>query len=142
MNAQDLISFIQTLLNYQPHSSYEKRNKCILLLVILGGLRKNEVLNLEIKNIKLEEQNYSILVLGKNKQERKAYIRKSILEQALHDWIHDTKRLQHFNGVFLYNPKGLASSKTSLLKFSNVLRLNIVKHTAQAYTSLDTALRR
>ncbi|BCD45158.1 Integrase/recombinase [Helicobacter suis] len=133
LNAQDLKAFIKTLLNYQARSSYEKRNKCILLLVILGGLRKSEVLNLELKNIKPEEQNYSILVMGKNRKERKAYIRKSILEQALHDWISDAKRLQHFNGVFLFK-KATLSQRTCQLKnfIAKIFKLSNIKH-SQAY---------
>ncbi|WP_205435973.1 tyrosine-type recombinase/integrase [Helicobacter suis] len=137
LNAQDLKAFIQTLLEYQPHSSYEKRNKCILLLVILGGLRKSEVFNLELKNIKPEEQNYSILVLGKNKQERKAYIRKSILEQALHAWMDDAKRLQHFNGAFLFK-KATSSQRTCQLQnfIAKIFRYSNIKHPERYGTGL------
>lgn len=49
LNDKDLKSFLKTLLDYKPATSFEKRNKCILLIVILGELRKCEVLNIELK---------------------------------------------------------------------------------------------
>lgn len=54
MNKNDFKAFIQALLKYHPKTSFEKRNQCILLLIVLGGLRKFEALNLELKNIALE----------------------------------------------------------------------------------------
>lgn len=38
LNYKDLKAFLKTLLEYSPATSFEKRNKCILLIVILGGL--------------------------------------------------------------------------------------------------------
>ncbi|GAA8702165.1 hypothetical protein HpDR91_02870 [Helicobacter pylori] len=75
LNSKDLKSFIYTLINYKTRSSYEKRNKCILLLIILGGLRKSEVFNLELRNIVLEKEHYILLIKGKNNKERKAFIK-------------------------------------------------------------------
>ncbi|GHQ22316.1 hypothetical protein JP0060_08530 [Helicobacter pylori] len=83
LNYKDLKAFLKTLLEYSPATSFEKRNKCILLIVILGGLRKCEALNIELKHIQVEEQNYSILIQGKGRKERKAYIKKSLLEPSL-----------------------------------------------------------
>ncbi len=72
LNSKDLKSFIYTLINYRTRSSYEKRNKCILLLIILGGLRKSEAFNLELRNIVLEKEHYILLIKGKNNKERKS----------------------------------------------------------------------
>ncbi len=74
LNSKDLKSFIYTLINYRTRSSYEKRNKCILLLIILGGLRKSEVFNLELRSIVLEKEHYILLIKGKNNKERKALL--------------------------------------------------------------------
>ncbi|GAA8397712.1 hypothetical protein HpDR44_08240 [Helicobacter pylori] len=41
------------------------------------------MLNIELKHIQVEEQNYSILIQGKGRKERKAYIKKSLLEPSL-----------------------------------------------------------
>ncbi len=81
----------------------------------LSCLKSRSPLKLESPNFSYGRVCQSILVLGKNKQERKAYIRKSILEQALHAWMHDAKRLQHFNGVFLFK-KATQSQRTCQLK--------------------------
>ncbi len=102
LNDKDLKSFLKTLLDYKPATSFEKRNKCILLIVILGGLRKCEVLNIELKHIQVEEQNYSILIQSKGRKERKAYIKKSLLEPSLNAWLSDDYRLKYFNGVYLF----------------------------------------
>ncbi len=70
--------------------------------VILGGLRKCEVLNIELKHIQVEEQNYSILIQGKGRKERKAYIKKSLLEPSLNAWLSDEYRLKYFNSAYLF----------------------------------------
>ncbi|GAA9262713.1 hypothetical protein TH0144_01690 [Helicobacter pylori] len=37
LNKNDFKAFIQALLKYHPKTSFEKRNQCILLLIVLGG---------------------------------------------------------------------------------------------------------
>ncbi len=83
LNKNDFKAFIQALLKYHPKTSFEKRNQCILLLIVLGGLRKFEALDLELKNIALENNHYRLLIKGKNNKERYAYIEKEFLQVPL-----------------------------------------------------------
>lgn len=75
LNLKDLKFFIYIFINYRIRSSYEKRNKCILFLIILGGLRKFEVFNLELRNIVLEKEYYILFIKGKNNKEWKVFIK-------------------------------------------------------------------
>ncbi len=118
LNSKDLKSFIYTLINYRTRSSYEKRNKCILLLIILGGLRKSEVFNLELRNIVLEKEHYILLIKGKNNKERKAFIKREILEKSLDEWLGDSKRLSSFNGRFVFK-KSLSNYTQKHCSISN-----------------------
>ncbi|GAA7377456.1 hypothetical protein MM0344_05600 [Helicobacter pylori] len=45
----------------------------------IRGLRKFEALDLELKNIALENNHYRLLIKGKNNKERYAYIEKEFL---------------------------------------------------------------
>ncbi|GAA8333644.1 hypothetical protein HpHA55_28640 [Helicobacter pylori] len=94
LNKNDFKAFIQALLKYHPKTSFEKRNQCILLLIALGGLRKFEALDLELKNIALENNHYRLLIKGKNNKERYAYIEKEFLQVPLNAWLSDTKRVK------------------------------------------------
>ncbi|MFP6222094.1 tyrosine-type recombinase/integrase [Helicobacter pylori] len=118
LNSKDLKSFIYTLINYRTRSSYEKRNKCILLLIILGGLRKSEVFNLELRNIVLEKEHYILLIKGKNNKERKAFIKREMLEKSLDEWLGDSKRLSSFNGRFVFK-KSLSNYTQKHCSISN-----------------------
>lgn len=51
LNDKDLKSFLKIFLDYKLVISFEKCNKCILFIVIFGGFRKCEVLNIELKYI-------------------------------------------------------------------------------------------
>ncbi|MGN8395942.1 tyrosine-type recombinase/integrase, partial [Helicobacter pylori] len=102
LNKNDPKAFIQALLKYHPKTSFEKRNQCILLLIALGGLRKFEALDLELKNIALENNHYRLLIKGKKNQERYAYIEKEFLQVPLNAWLSDTKRLKSFKGRFVF----------------------------------------
>lgn len=102
LNSKDLSLFLRTLLSYTPKSSYEKRNKCILIIVILGGLRRAETQNLQLKNFKEEGDDYVINVLGKGGNERKIFIKKKFLEAPLSEWLSDQKRLKFFDGDFIF----------------------------------------
>ncbi len=44
----------------------------------IRGLRKFEALDLELKNIALENNHYRLLIKGKNNKERYAYIEKEL----------------------------------------------------------------
>ncbi|WRB95521.1 tyrosine-type recombinase/integrase [Helicobacter pylori] len=138
LNYKDLKAFLKTLLEYKPATSFEKRNKCILLIVILGGLRKCEVLNIELKHIQVEEQNYSILIQGKGRKERKAYIKKSLLEPSLNAWLSDDYRLKYFNGVYLFKKdKQKAQNSLTLYNFIPLIfKLAQIKHYKQYGTGL------
>ncbi|PUD86912.1 site-specific integrase [Helicobacter pylori] len=105
-------------MNYRTKSSYEKRNKCILLLIILGGLRKSEVFNLELRNIVLEKEHYILLIKGKNNKERKAFIKREMLEKSLDEWLGDSKRLSSFNGRFIFK-KSLSNYAQKHCSISN-----------------------
>ncbi|NHB43030.1 tyrosine-type recombinase/integrase [Helicobacter pylori] len=138
LNYKDLKSFLKTLLDYKPTTSFEKRNKCVLLIVILGGLRKCEVLNIELKHIQVEEQNYSILIQGKGRKERKAYIKKSLLEPSLNAWLSDDYRLKYFNGAYLFK-KDKQKSQNSLTLYNFIpliFKLAQIKHYKQYGTGL------
>ncbi|WRC88304.1 site-specific integrase [Helicobacter pylori] len=96
---------------------FEKRNQCILLLIVLGGLRKFEALDLELKNIALENNHYRLLIKGKNNKERYAYIEKEFLQVPLNAWLSDTKRLKSFKGRFVFKKaKNNTTQKTCSLK--------------------------
>ncbi|GAA9710396.1 hypothetical protein VN0017_11220 [Helicobacter pylori] len=138
LNYKDLKSFLKTLLDYKPATSFEKRNKCILLIVILWGLRKCEVLNIELKHIQVEEQNYSILIQGKGRKERKAYIKKSLLEPSLNAWLSDEYRLKYFNGAYLFKKdKQKAQNSLTLYNFIPLIfKLAQIKHYKQYGTGL------
>lgn len=117
LNKNDFKAFIQALLKYHPKTSFEKRNQCILLLITLGGLRKFEALDLELKNIALENNNYRLLIKGKNNKERYAYIEKEFLQVPLNAWLSDTKRLKSFKGRFVFKKaKNNTTQKTCSLK--------------------------
>ncbi len=117
LNKNDFKAFIQALLKYHPKTSFEKRNQCILLLIALGGLRKFEALDLELKNIALENNHYRLLIKGKNNQERYAYIEKEFLQVPLNAWLSDTKRLKSFKGRFVFKKaKNNTTQKTCSLK--------------------------
>lgn len=102
LEKSELLAFIKTLFDYNPTNSYEKRNKCILLLITLGGLRKSEAIDLKLKNLKLEGENYSISIFGKGRRERKIYIQKRFLDQPLRDWLQDENRIRFFMGDYLF----------------------------------------
>ncbi len=117
LNKNDFKAFIQALLKYHPKTSFEKRNQCILLLIVLGGLRKFEALDLELKNIALENNHYRLLIKGKNNKERYAYIEKEFLQVPLNAWLRDTKRLKSFKGCFVFKKaKNNTTQKTCSLK--------------------------
>ncbi len=117
LNKNDFKAFIQALLKYHPKTSFEKRNQCILLLIALGGLRKFEALDLELKNIALENNHYRLLIKGKNNKERYAYIEKEFLQIPLNAWLSDTKRLKSFKGRFVFKKaKNNTTQKTCSLK--------------------------
>ncbi|GAA7006477.1 hypothetical protein ID0148_15420 [Helicobacter pylori] len=72
------------------------------MLIALGVLRKFEALDLELKNIALENNHYRLLIKGKNNKERYAYIEKEFLQVPLNAWLSDTKRLKSFKGRFVF----------------------------------------
>ncbi len=83
----------------------------------IRGLRKFEALDLELKNIALENNHYSLLIKGKNNQERYAYIEKEFLQVPLNAWLSDTKRLKSFKGRFVFKKaKNNTTQKTCSLK--------------------------
>ncbi|EQD98088.1 hypothetical protein L930_00835 [Helicobacter pylori PZ5004] len=83
----------------------------------IRGLRKFEALDLELKNIALENNHYRLLIKGKNNQERYAYIEKEFLQVPLNAWLSDTKRLKSFKGRFVFKKaKNNTTQKTCSLK--------------------------
>lgn len=63
-----------------------KRDKAILLLIITGGLRINEVINIDIQDITSVNNQYRVYIKGKGHAEKDTYIK--IIEQV-YDSIND-----------------------------------------------------
>lgn len=107
-----LLNFIKTLLEYDPINHYEVRNKCILLIILLGGLRKSEALNLTMENIKKDGELYLIDVVGKGQIERKIYIPRHFLEKSLQQWTSNPTKIQFFSGKYLFKKDLKTPQKT------------------------------
>lgn len=52
-----------------------KRDKAIILLILTGGLRINEVRNIDIKDIQIIKSEYVVYILGKGHTEKDTYIK-------------------------------------------------------------------
>ncbi len=88
LNSKDLKSFIYTLINYR------------------------------MRNIVLEKEHYILLIKGKNNKERKAFIKREMLEKSLDEWLGDSKRLSSFNGRFVFK-KSLSNYTQKHCSISN-----------------------
>lgn len=121
LDKDQLIKFIKTLSSYQPKKSYEKRNKVILLMVVLGGLRSSETFNLKLRDIKIEDENLIINIFGKGRKERKICIKRSFLQDALNDWLEDSRRLIYFSGEFLFK-KGFSTKPQRKINLTNFIK--------------------
>ena len=63
-----------------------KRDKAIILLMVIGGLRVNEVINIDIQDIEQKDNQYRVFIKGKGHQDKDTYIK---IIDSVYDAIKD-----------------------------------------------------
>ncbi len=129
---QKISEFKIALFNHKDTSDDEKEQ------LDIDRIDKRKPVSEHLKHIQVEEQNYSILIQGKGRKERKAYIKKSLLEPSLNAWLSDDYRLKYFNGVYLFKKdKQKAQNSLTLYNFIPLIfKLAQIKHYKQYGTGL------
>ena len=94
---------LQKLFHCIKRDQYYVRNKCILMLMSLAGLRVIEIQNLNMTDIIREEQDPGIRVLGKGNKERYIPLPHSLFEILLeYEKIYrPTPKPEHSNAFFI-----------------------------------------
>jgi len=74
-----------------------KRDKAIILLMVIGGLRVNEVINIDIQDIEQKDNVYRVFIKGKGHQDKDTYIK---IIDSVYDAIKDyLKTRDNINGL-------------------------------------------
>lgn len=94
---------LQTLLQCIKHDQYYVRNKCILMLMSLAGLRVIEIQNLNINNLIRDENDPGISVTGKGNKERYIPLPLPLFEllKEYEKTYRPEPKPEHFNAFFI-----------------------------------------
>lgn len=80
---QDIIKIINDI---DTSTITGKRDKAIILLMVIGGLRVNEVINIDIQDIEQKDNQYRVFIKGKGHQDKDTYIK---IIDSVYDAIKD-----------------------------------------------------
>ncbi|PAF50476.1 tyrosine-type recombinase/integrase [Helicobacter sp. 13S00477-4] len=143
------LSLIQYLQNTKFTKDNDKKNRLILLLIALSGMRSAEVRNLKLSDLQISykdgEEFYSICITGKGNKQRKAGIRKDLIEKYLYEWLNCNLCKRKYNKEYLFiNPlqKGTDTTRRFLLKTLKELKfikekentgLHMLRHSFASY---------
>ena len=87
MNKDEIYRFIDELNTYKFSAKTSARNKLIIKIILYTGIRVSEAINISLKDIYQEQNNYIIQVRGKGNKPRVVMIKAQIIQNELTQWL-------------------------------------------------------
>ncbi|PAF41068.1 tyrosine-type recombinase/integrase [Helicobacter sp. 11S03491-1] len=132
------LNFIDYLQNAKFNRDFDKKNRLILLIIALTGMRSNEVRSLKLSDLQVTfneygESYYSIKITGKGNKQRIAGIKKSLIEKHLQEWLKCDLKKRKYNQDYLFlNPAFKGSDTTINFLIKTLKKLRILKEKESA----------
>jgi integrase/recombinase XerC len=117
-------SDIKTILNkIDTNTEIGKRDYAIILLILTGGLRINEVRNIDIQDIQIIKNEYVVYILGKGHTEKDTYIK--IIEpvyQAIRDYLDTKGKVNRTDALFTSTSNRALGKRITKESLSQILK--------------------
>ncbi|PAF52954.1 hypothetical protein BKH42_08540 [Helicobacter sp. 13S00482-2] len=131
LSESKFLILIDYLKNRDFKKDNDKKNRLILLMISLSGMRSAEVRNLKLSDLNIvKDKNgkeyYSIKITGKGNKERMVAFKKEDIEKYLIEWLTcDLKKRKYNREYLFFNPLQAGSNTTRgfLIKTLRVLNL-------------------
>lgn len=88
MHKEEIDRFLTAIDNFDFTDNTSYRNRLILKIIIYTGVRVSEILNLNIKDIFLEDGVYVLQIKGKGNKPRIVMIKSSVIKSDLENWLN------------------------------------------------------
>lgn len=100
-----------------------KRDKAIILLILTGGLRINEVRNIDIQDIQIIKGEYVVYILGKGHTEKDTYIKiiKPVYD-AIKDYLDSKGKIQKTDALFTSTSNRALNQRITKESLSQILK--------------------
>ena len=98
-NEQDIIKILSDI---DTNTTQGKRDKAIILLIVIGGLRVSEVINIDIQDIERINNQYRVYIKGKGHQDKDTYIK--IIDEvydAIKDYLNTRDNINGYDPLFI-----------------------------------------
>ena len=117
-------SDIKTILNkIDTTTEVGKRDYAIILLILTGGLRINEVRNIDIQDIQIIKNEYVVYILGKGHTEKDTYIK--IIEpvyKAIKDYLDIKGKVNRTDALFTSTSNRALGKRITKESLSQILK--------------------
>lgn len=92
LKEHELVKFLDALKAYdipqkRVNELVKLRNQLIILMIAYSGARVSEILNLNFKDVSLEDKYYTLRVRGKGNKMRLIYISRHLIESYFNQWL-------------------------------------------------------
>lgn len=99
LNEIELLKFLDALKAYNISNARNNelvkiRNQLIILMIAYSGARVSEILNLNFKDVTLENSYYTLRLRGKGNKMRMVYISQSLIESYFNAWINKRAEIE------------------------------------------------
>ena len=119
-NEQDIKTIINKI---DTSTEIGKRDYAIILLILTGGLRINEVRNIDIQDIQIIKNEYVVYILGKGHTEKDTYIK--IIEpvyQAIKDYLDSKSKYTKAEPLFTSTSNRALGKRITKESLSQILK--------------------
>lgn len=97
-NEQDIIKILSDI---DTNTIQGKRDKAIILLIVIGGLRVSEVINIDIQDIEIINNQYRVYIKGKGHNDKDTYIKIiSEVYDAIKDYLNTKEVINGYDPLF------------------------------------------
>ena len=120
LNEQD----IQNILNNIDKTTIQgKRDYAIILLMLTGGLRINEIVNIDIQDIQVIKGEYVVYILGKGHTEKDQYIKiiKPVYD-VIQDYLSTRKNIKKTDALFTGTSNRALNQKITKESLSQIIK--------------------
>ena len=119
-NEQDIQKIVNKI---DKNTIIGKRDYAIILLIITGGLRINEVRNIDIQDIQILKNEYVVYIMGKGHTEKDTYIK--IIEpvyKAIRDYLDTKGKVNRTDALFTSTSNRALGKRITKESLSQILK--------------------
>ena len=87
MKKEEVLKFIEAIDKYEFSVKIANRNRLIIKIILYTGIRVGEALGINLKDIFLDKDFYTIQVRGKGNKPRVVMVKKNIIYRDMQEWL-------------------------------------------------------